>query len=65
MAPDKVNSVTNKRLITAMVFMEGYYTSLAEMCEPPIDTNDVKTQVLSTGFQYIWRLIDKESSGSV
>ena len=56
-APDKLNSITSKRIMTVITFMEGYYTSLVEIAQPPININELRTQLLSAGFQKMWILL--------
>jgi hypothetical protein len=56
-APDKIQSITSKRTMNVMTFMEGYYTSLVEIAQPPININELRTQVLSAGFQKMWNLL--------
>jgi hypothetical protein len=51
--------VTKRLIIRTLIYLEGYSSRLKEEMVPPVFIHDVKKLLLSEGFKYIWKRIEK------
>lgn len=58
--PEGKTLVTKRLIARTLIYLEGYSACLKENMTGPVSISEVQKFLLSEGFQYIWKRIDKQ-----